>query len=344
MSTRPLRGEPCYPTLPAVALAAALLLSQHALATEPPGELLGEAAILMETGACDGAIPLLEAVVDGHPGSPEAALALFDLGLCQERMGDLEAALAAYDRGVREPRRSPAFRDTLFRRGLTHLALDDPRPALADFNRLQRTGQARGAREKAVLRLERGACLAALGRPARATRLTVGALEELVSVDLDADPDVAWYRAQAHVVLGDLLADGMGRVSLDTADGELQRERLARRLELFGQARDHYLATQELQAPLWICAAGFRLGQLYERSREDLLAAPAPSLLTEDQAALYRAQLVRRTAAYLEEAASVYRETLRFAAMARVENRWVEGARSRLDELDVAPLLESHDL
>lgn len=346
MSTRPHRGGPCYllPAPLANLVLAAALFPLTASAAEAPATLLADAVVLMETGACDGAVPLLEELVASHPRAREVPTALFDLGLCRERQGDLDSSLLAYGDVLHSHRRSTVFRDALFRRGLTHAALADPRRALADFSRLRRTGAARDQREKAVLRLQLGACHGALGRTARAARLVVQAQETLEQVDLHEDPDAAWYLAQAHVVLGDLLADGMERVSLDTVDGDQQRERLARRLELFSQARDHYLATQSYDSPLWICAAGARLGQLYERAREDLLAAPPPSLLTEEQAALYHAELVRRTAEYLEAAAEVYRETLRFAAMARVDNRWVEQARLRLDELDVEPLIQSNDL
>jgi len=276
-------------------------------------------------------------------------VALYDRGLCHERMGDLEQAEEAYSRVVARHRRSPAFADALFRRGLTRAEREDARAALRDFRRLQRrlAGPAGGSptpRERAVLDLQLGACHASLGRPAKATRRVVTALEVLEEVDPTLDPDVSWYLAQSHVVLGDLLADGMRAVSLDTADGELQRERLSERLELFQASRDHYQSTLRFDAPLWICAAGYKLGMLHEASRTDLLAAPPPALLTEDQARLYRAELERRTTDYLTTAVGLYRETLRFASMARVDNRWIERARARLDALEMDPVFEGRGL
>ncbi len=343
LSTRPHRGRSCTPrTALAVLTLLALLAPGRSLARPEPETTaeLAEALALMETGACDQALILFQALIDADPRAPRAAVALFDSGLCHERGEDLASALAAYSRVVQGHRRSPAFHDALFRRGLVHAALDEPRSAQRDFRRLRRLRAARSAREQAVLELQLGACHAALDRPARATQRVLPALETLESVDLREDPDAAWYLAQAHVVLGDVLADGMRDVSLDTSDGELQRRRLSRRLELFGEARGHYEATQLYDAPLWTCAAGYKLGRLHEENREDLLAAPVPGLLTEDQARLYRIELERRTAAFLTAAATLYRGTLEFAAMAHVENRWVDGARQRLDELELDPASE----
>ena len=325
----------------------------NARAYSPDGgevdELLTEAITLMETGACDAAVPLFRRIEEDHAGAPQVPVALVDRGLCHERMGELQEAEEAYSRVVTRHRRSPAFADALFRRGLTRAEREDPRAALRDFRRLHRRLGRPGSstptpRERAVLDLQLGSCHAALGRPATATRLVVPALEILETIDPEQDPDVSWYLAQAHVVLGDLLADGMEEVSLDTPDGELQRERLTRRLELFQMSRDHYQSTLRYDAPLWICASGYKLGMLHEASRAALLAAPAPSLLTEDQARLYRAELERRTADYLTTAAGLYRETLRFASMARVENRWVERTRERLEALELDPVIEGQGL
>lgn len=351
LSTRPHRGKPCIlnVTLTTIAVVLLLVTGVPARAADGAGALLTDAITLMETGACDAALPLFERIEVNHPDAPEVPVALYNRGLCHERLGDLAAADRVYSRIVARHRRSLPFPDALFRRGLARAALGDTRPAQRDFRRLRRrlagpAGRLTSPRERAVLDLQLGACQAALERPAAGTRLVLPALEVLETIDPVEDPDVNWYVAQSHVVLGDILADGMQRVSLDTADGSLQRERLSRRLELFQEARDHYQSTLRYDAPLWICAAGYKLGRLHETSRDALLAAPSPSLLTDDQARLYRAELERRTADYLSTAAGLYRETLRFASMAHVDNRWVELARERLDRLEIDPLLDDRDL
>lgn len=343
LHTRPRRAK-SFLRSPLLLLWVATALAGPARATEDASSLFAEAGTLGETGACDAAIDLYDQIVERYPQSPEAPLALYNAGLCHERAGDLDAALQRYAAVLAGYAHRETARDARFRHGLTLQAQGFPRDALRDFRRLERGAAAETDREQAVLDAQIGSCLAALGRPVLATGRLVPALEILQALDPIEDPDAAWYEAQIHVALGDILAGAAAAISLATPNQDLQRERLERRLELVRKAGDHYRAAGTSDAPLWTCAAGFKLGQMVEVLRQDVLEAPAPRYLDEAQRDLYLATLEEITTRYLLQALEIYRETVAFASMAGVENRWVDAARERLESLELEPLLENEGL
>ena len=289
--------------------------------------LLDDAIVLAQTGACDGAVPLLEELVSRFPASAEAPTALFTWGQCLERFEDLDGASRRYEDLLESYPHAVEAPDARFRHGVLALVQGSYRAALADFRAL------RGGTptERAILGVQLGTCHRGLGHPRRATRLLVAALEDLQAAN------ESWYLAQAHVSLGDVLADAMERISMEVQGDRRQRKRLARRQDLFVRAEEHYRAAADTGFPLWGCAAGYKLAAMHEIQRDALLATPPPRWMDEDQIQVYRSTLAERTAGYTIAAADLYRQTLTFAAGSGVENRWTAAARDALDGLTPSP-------
>jgi len=89
-----------------------------------------------------------------------------------------------------------------------------------------------------------------------------------------------------------------------------------------------------MQNEQWAVAAGFRCGELYDELRKQMLEAPLPPGLDEEQAAAYRELLVQRLRILAEKAIVAYEQTLALAARARVEdNRFLEPTRRSLDAM-----------
>jgi tetratricopeptide (TPR) repeat protein len=330
-----------------IVLAIALLVTvtSAAAATTSPEDLLEEGRILMDTGACEAALVRFDDVAALAPRSDEAAQAHYLAGQCLERAGELETAVERFGNAMTAGRGSEVAVDARFRRGLAWLALDEPRKAQRDFRSLLRTGAPTSDLETAKLDLQLASCQHGLGRDRRATDLLLPALETLTAANagaagVDADPEVLWYLSQAHVLAGDLIAEEMDRVSMDVPTLEAQREGLKRRIELFEEAGQHYRWAGHLSSPLWVCAAGYQLGQLHERQRRGVLEAPAPDFLTAEQQAVYAAQLHETLGRWLDEAMAIYRDMLSFAAAAGVRNRWVDRAEERLAEGPTEPLAD----
>jgi tetratricopeptide (TPR) repeat protein len=281
----------------------------------------------------------MEQLVIEDPHAPEVPDALFLTGWCLEE-ADVEAALRAYGEVIADHGGTPAARDARFRRGLTLARLQRHREALVDLRRLEGMDAAQGEPAAAILQLQIGASELALGRRRRAVDRIAGALTVLQAIDEVLDPDIVWYRCQAHVLLGDATAHGVDLVSMKTTSDRSQRKRLARRLTLQRLAADHYRAAAHADAPLWTCAAGFKLGQLYERQYAALSATPAPRQLDPAQQQLYRQGLAVSTLQFWHLARDTYTDTVDFARRAGISNEWTEAAQRRLDEMDLAPVLQ----
>jgi len=306
-----------------------------AAAEDSPAQLIEEAYLLLEAGACDEAIQRCDEAVALAPRGDEAAQAHYLVGLCRESQGDLPAAVERYGDAIAAGRGTATAVDARFRRGLAWLTLEEPRRAQRDFRHLRNKGVAELPVEVARLDLQLAACQRALGHDRRATDLLLPALDALTEANAgattaDGDPQTVWYLAQAHVLAGDLIGAEMDRVSMDVPSVEEQRERLDRRVELFGEAEQHYRFAGHLASPLWVCAAGYKLGQLHERQRRGVLEAPPPAYLSAEQQRAYMDQLREIVDRWQEQAMAVYRDTLSYAASAGVENRWVDLAADRL--------------
>lgn len=326
-----------------ISLLIAATATTPAIASTSAGDLLEEGRILMETGACEEALARFDDVAGQAPHSDEAAHAHFLAGQCLEATRDVEGAIERFGRALTAGRGSEVGVDARFRRGLALLTLGEPRRAQRDFRHLQRAGAPTNDRETAKLDLQLASCQHALGHPRRATDLLLPALETLTAanagaVEADADPEVLWYLSQAHVLAGDLIGDEMDRISMDVPTIEEQRERLRRRIELFEEAARHYRWAGHLSSPLWVCAAGYQLGQLHERQRLGVLEAPPPDFLSAAQQAVYAAQLHETLGRWLAEAMAIYRDMLAIAAAAGVRNRWVDLAEERLADGPEEPL------
>ncbi len=317
----------------AAALLAAAVSLAHADDREYDDPLI-EVTQLMGAGAFDEALQRIDEVLAAEPLPGTAAEALYMRGACHEAMDDLEGAIDAYDQLLADYDWDFWADEARFRRGIDLYLLGEPRAALADLRYLARRTD---GEPSPVVQLQIGACHEALGRPRRAVRLTVDALENL---ELDPREQDTWYRAQGHVVLGALLVRASEGVSLQVRRSDAQRERLKQRWELLQQAEGHFRQAGDLGQPLWTCAAGVQLGEAYERFREAILAAPPPRGLNEEQAGVYAAELEATTARYQHNAAAIYRDVLSFAATAGVDNPWTERARKRLEQIDTAPLFD----
>lgn len=304
-----------------------------------PDDLLEEARVLVETGACDGAMPLLEQIISDHPGAEEAPAALYEAGRCFEASRDPGAAVGSYERILTDYRRSPEATDASFRLGTIFATNHQHRDALALFRSLRRQGVAVTDREQAELALQIGTSLSALGRERPAIREIVPALEILDGIDVREDPEVSVYRSQAHVVLGDLAARAMQDISMATPNASKQRERLQQRAAAMEIASGHYRAAVDDRAVYWSCAAGFKMGQLNENQYHGVLAAPAPRGLDDEQSRIFVESLQDAAVKFLVAARQTYLDTQEFASRMGASNEWTELAVDRLETMDLEPLM-----
>jgi len=127
-----------------------------------------------------------------------------------------------------------------------------------------------------------------------------------------------WYHA------GALYRLRAASISLDAVDQlELLKSNLDEKARSLLEARQHFKRCLKHLIAEWSGPSALALGAVYEDFRRDLLAAPVPTDLDDEQAVVYRELLSDRTLRFLEKAASDYREVLRSANRFQLEPSWV---------------------
>lgn len=131
------------------------------------------------------------------------------------------------------------------------------------------------------------------------------------------------YRMRAEaIVLEDV--DDLDRLDAD----------LGEKAGLLLEARQHLKRCLTHRVAAWSGPAALALGAVYEDFRTDLLAAPRPETLDEEQAVVYDRVLADRTRQFLEKAAVDYREVLRLSGILRMEEAWIDAVQEALDRCE----------
>ncbi|WP_242338781.1 MULTISPECIES: hypothetical protein [Anaeromyxobacter] len=272
------------------------------------------------------------ALADRYPRSPHLAEALLGAGAAYARQAEWRLALERFR--ALEARGGPEGLEGAFRAAEAHYQLDDLPEARAALERiLARPELPAAARVRALA--ERGVVEMDGGEPARseATLREALAAYAAASATERLAPAAA---AQARFYLGELRRAALLAAPLDPTqgdDGALAAE-LERKSQLLLSAQEEYLAAIRLGDERWAVAAGYRVGELYDALREQLLEAPLPPGLHDEQAASYRAELRREVRVLAAKAMTAYEETLALARRVRVEDvRFLSDAESSLGRL-----------
>ena len=129
---------------------------------------------------------------------------------------------------------------------------------------------------------------------------------------------MVWYLAG---ILDRLHARSIVFESVD--DLELLDQQLGEKAELLMMARQRLKRAIEHGEPSWTGASAFALGSVYRDFREDLLAAPPPTDLDEEQRVVYERVLRERSEEFLAAAIKDYEAILEAAPRWRLERPWV---------------------
>ncbi|HSN89841.1 MAG TPA: tetratricopeptide repeat protein [Anaeromyxobacteraceae bacterium] len=271
-------------------------------------------------------------LADAFPASPHAAAALHDAGRAHQRLGEWRAALERF-RALASRGDAPAGAGVSFRLAECHYHLGELAEARALLDGVAaRKDLAAGERVRALA--QRGVVELEAGHAEEAERSLRLALAtwQAASERERLDPYPA---AQAEYHLGEVYRLGTEAVRLapDSADPEGLARDLEEKAQLLLSAQGHYLRAIRLGEPEWAVAAGYRIGELYERLHAEIDAAPLPPGLGEEEAALYRAELSDRIRVLVGKAIALYEQTLAAAQRAGVDNRFVEEAERALGRL-----------
>jgi tetratricopeptide (TPR) repeat protein len=275
-------------------------------------------------------------LADLFPTSRHEAAALFNAGLAYERVDEWRLALERF-RTLERRYEGPDAVEAAFRVAECQYHLRELADARATLDALvRREALAAGDRVRALA--QRGIVELEEGKPEEAERSLRLALSTFLSASEDERLD-DHYAAQAQYYLGEVYREWFRTLPFDPSRGDdeaLQRD-LEHKAEMLLSAQGHYLRAIRMGNDRWAVASGFRIGQLYDDLRAQLLGAPLPPGLDEEHQAAYRSELRRRVRVLAAKAITAYEQTLSRAARSGVDDlRFLADAQGSLERLKAA--------
>lgn len=263
---------------------------EPAPSTEPaplqdPAVVIDRAIAVRRQGDPDAARNLLLAA---EPIVPEAMRSwwLYQRGICEEMAWRPADAAALYEQVI--ARGGPEALDARFRLALV---LEDQGRDDEALDQVLALRKAKGLdeRDRVTLELQRGVAELRTGRTRRGAKRVEAALAEVEGGDTHT-----WMRAKARYTLAWALLEEADALALDGREKRVVK-RLSGRAERMQAAEKQIIAIAALQEPEWVLAGLIDLGDSYADLADDLAASPAPRGLTEEQAALYRDELAKKS-------------------------------------------------
>ena len=298
---------------------------------------------------------------------------LFLVGSAAYGAKDYARSAAAFARLADLFSSSPHLATALFNAGLAYEQLEEWRLALERFIPLARDYEGKDALEAAFKMAEcqyqlrelgdaKGTLAAIAARkdlplPERVrvwTQLGVVELEDGHADDAerslrkavvaaegagDAERLDPYYPAQAEYYLGETYRGWFESSALDPSQADEQElaKALEQKSELLLSAQGHYLCAIRLGDDRWAVASGYRVGELYDQFRRQLLDAPLPPGLDAEAQEAYRALLKSRVRVLAAKAVSAYEAALLRASRSGVEDlRFLSEAQGSLERLKLA--------
>lgn len=303
-----------------------------ALSDLNPEELFAMGTAHFAAGEFEKSARAFERLADVYPESESAAAANYNAGLALERLERFEAAGNRFA-AVADARTGQG--DALF--AAFHLAnclyqLEDYARAEALLRQMtERADLERPERLQSLV--QHAVCLVELGQRDEAEaelRRALGFWRAHRNEEAFDD----YFPAQAQFFLGEIHRLRFEEVELDPTVGEVKlAEALEHKCQLLLSAQGHYLRTIRMSQSHWATSAGFRVGALYERLYDEMMAAKLPEGLDGEAAAIYREELKKKVRILVTKALPIYEQTLAAAERTGTDTPFVDKARQSLERL-----------
>jgi len=294
--------------------------------------LFAEAPAAFRPGDLAEAVELYTKLVAEFPDSSLAPPALYNSGLGRERLGDFEGASRDYLGLAAGYASSPDVTDALFRAGGAFEKMEAWDDAIRIFGRILTERQGLKATEKIEALARTGSSLMAAGRPLDARPV----LEEAVTLyrmGRGITPSSStFYYAMAQFKLAEILHGEMRDAALPADEAALEPA-LELKCRLLLDAQAEYAEAIEILHPHWAAAAAYRIGGLYRNLWDDLVAAPTPEDLTDEERQIYLDILRKRIRVLLTKAVAQWERTLRMIRRLELEGEWAKRTEEDLAEI-----------
>ena len=282
-----------------------------------------------QSGDFERATQYFDRLWQSFPASENRVPALWNAALAQERLGRYSESLprfVEYIKSKDEP-------EAQLHAALAEHELGQLEQAAARLHALsQRPGLAPLTKASALL--QEGVCRVENGARADGELLLRAAVDIYDSLAHEQPVDPA-LPAQAEFWLGEAYRGSFLALQLDPSqmDEKALGDAVETKAQFLLSAQGHYLRCIRRGDGEWATAAGFRIGELYEVFHNELVGAPLPRGLSEDQRALYQSELRAKVRNLVQKAIRIYEETLSVAQRTGAKSAYVEKTQAALERM-----------
>ena len=269
------------------------LTLEEVWAEQDPTEVLTQAVAFQEIGNRDAAMLRLRFL---ESSAPSAAVS-FQIGKTLELMEDYDGSLSYYE-AVLDDGDSEHAHNAAFRRIIVLEDVGRHTDSIAAVNALQGEGDWSEV-DEVTLSLARGISELSSGK----RRKGIKRIEAGLAV-LEPTAESPWMRARARAALTEtMLEEAAG---LELVGNKKAARRLATRGSLMVAAEKQVIAIARLGEPEYALAGLVLLGDAYIMLHDDILTAPPPRRLSDDEVVIYRAEVEGRVAILSAKAKNYY--------------------------------------
>ena len=272
-----------------------------------------------------------ETLLAEFPDSSYAAPARYNLGLALEKAGRYAAAVRAFEAVVAHPASDRDAVDARFRIAGCYEALEDWERTAEALDAVLATGPLTDE-DRAEARVRLGMALLGLHRLDDAERELRAVLDRRRTGP--PRPLLATHGLLAQAQFGLARID---HLRFSEAPIRLPQEVMAGDIEVkartFLKAQASYLRVMSYKDRQWSSACGLKIGTLYEDFYNDLMAAPVPPELDQEETEVYFEMLRDVIRPLVERALFVYEKNVRMAEGLGADDAVLRETQERLDRL-----------
>jgi tetratricopeptide (TPR) repeat protein len=291
-------------------------------------------------GDLEGAAALFDRVVQNEPNGELAAPALFAAGEAHDNLGHHQAAIDRYRVVVEKHPGHPLARSAALRCVRLLAYVEDFAWAGRFADRLLEQKSELRPIEEVVAYSGKALALVAEGDDARALSYVERGRDVVERNQLDMAGRLPRDLAQLYFALGEVYRLRGERIRFVPPPPNFAQT-LEERCQLVLSAQSAYSDTWRAYDAHWSSMAGFRVGELYEKLHQDLMAAEPPQAAdNQSRKNLYEAAMRLRFEVLLEKARGMMEHTVAMAEREGEKSTWVDRAREAKDRIAAAEQAE----
>ncbi len=296
---------------------------------------------------------------------------LFREADAKAQSGDHAGAARGFDRLLRLDADGPLIPETLYRAAIEHEQANDRQTSLTRFEELARRFPKHARGREALVRsirllcfLERWQKCGEASDQLLARYSDLDPIESIVGLSGKAlelvaqgnDEKASYFIEKGRTILEDHQLDRAGKVPRDLAQlyyalGETRRMRaerikftpvppnfgvvLEQRCQLLLDSQSAYSDAMRAYDAHWSAMAGYRVGELYQRLHEDLMAVPKPEHAdTDARKLLFEGAMRLRYSILLDKALAMMEHTLSMSKRTGEHSAWVSRAEDAKQKIE----------